>query len=581
MTKTTPLSLPGYRGEITSLEIIAESVPESIEPTTRLALPRDISLREMAQGAMHYLTHNPLPGRDYACRFDISLLHLPPSMYPGSRDPHITFGDTEARMDWEFIYMRDMTGSAEGQEVERAIHQRLLSYVREDGLCWLVPYSLNCDDIESRKRQGKPPSPPCALPWTTDKLLMSLAERYARNGNQRAIELAQKLVRGLESIANWDTGRAYYAGGMGGWRDGDWFTTGYSDNYPCILEPIARYVEVTADQRALAFAQAFADGTIADLQVNLGDNRILNDGSFGRANCHVHMRATLGIIHLGVLTRNTRYVEWGRRVYEFMISQGADWGWFPESVGRSNSETCATGDMADCAAWLAKAGYTRYWDDLERFVRNYLREAQFFVTPEYETRYLQLHSERSTQEIEAGLADARNFEGGFIARLTPNSLMTGNRLSMMGCCPPEGMRALHIAWRNVVTETPEGCFVNLSFSRDAPQARVVSFAPHIGRLSAIVKEPGNFFLRPPSWTRRAQVKAYRETNQIEPHWKGDYIAFASANEGEELTITFPVLSFRQTVDIRDRTYAYSWIGNTVMSVSPPAPDFPLFATQLA
>jgi len=577
MTETTHTSLPGYRGDIQQLDTLAGSVPEHIEPTARWAPPPNISLEEMAQAAMHYLVHNPLPDRDYACRFDISLLRLPPSMYPGSRDPYITFGDTEARMDWEFIYMHDMSGGTAGREVEHTIHQRLRSYVRKDGLCWLVPYALNCDDIESRKRQGKPPSPPCALPWTTDKLLLSLTERYVRSGDPETRALAQKLVRGLARIANWDTGRAYYAGGMGGWRDGDWFPTGYSDNYPCILEPIARYVEVTGDQESLAFAQAFADGTIAGLQANLDDNRICSDGSFGGANCHVHMRATLGILHLGVLTRNTRYIAWARRVYAFMIAQGSAWGWFPESVGSRNSETCATGDMADCAAWLARAGYTRHWDDLERFVRNYLRAAQFSVTPAYEARYRQLHGERSAQEVEAGLADARNFEGGFIARLTPNSLMTGKSLSMMGCCPPEGMRALHVAWRNVVTETPEGCFVNLSFNRDAPQARVLSFAPHVGRLSAIVKQPGAFFLRPPSWATRAQVKAYRETREIEPRWKGDYIAFEDASPGEGLTITFPVPSFRQRVKVLDQPYTYDWIGNTVVNVAPPAANFPLFA----
>ena len=63
---------------------------------------------------MHYLTHNPLAGNNYECRFDIDLLKFPPSMYPGTRDPYITFGDTEARMALAFPDLREMTGSRRG-----------------------------------------------------------------------------------------------------------------------------------------------------------------------------------------------------------------------------------------------------------------------------------------------------------------------------------------------------------------------------------------------------------------------------------------------------------------------------------
>ena len=569
-----PQQLPGYRGKIDELDVVAGSYASEVKPV-RESAPPDISLTDMATRAMHYLAHNPLPERDHICRFDIDLLFCPPSMWSkttprapaASRDPYITFGDTESRMDWEFIYMREMSGSKEGLDVEQAIRRRLLGYIREDGLSWLPPYCLNCDLSDHQ---------PCVNTWTTGLTLLSLAEQYVRTGDRENVALAKRLVAGLKSLASWDTGRAYYPGGLGGWRDGDWIYTGASDSYPCILEPLARYVEVTGDETALEFAQAFADGIIADLQANLGPNRILKDGSFAGYNCHLHMRAVLGVVHLGVLTRNTRYIEWARRVYDFLISQGTDWGWFPESIDVAHSETCATGDMADIAAWLARTGYSRYWDDLERFVRNYIREAQFFVTPEYEALYRKVNQDQPEQ-VEEGLRQARDFEGGFIARLSPNSRALGAKsMNMMGCCPPEAMRTLHIAWRNVVTESPEGVFVNLSFNRDAPQARVVSFAPGVGRLTVVAKTSADFLLRPPSWTLRNEVKAYRGGRQAPVVWKGDYVKFEHAAKREELTITFPVLRFRQTVEVAAQTYAYYWAGNTVTRVEPRAEVMPLF-----
>lgn len=59
-------------------------------------------------------------------------------------------------------------------------------------------------------------------------------------------------------------------------------------------------------------------------------------------------------------------------------------------------------------------------------------------------------------------------------------------------------------------------------------------------------------------------------------WKGDYVTFCKGTEGEELTITFPVLRFRQTVEVAGQTYAYHWVGNTVTRVEPRAEAMPLF-----
>ena len=566
----TPAQAPshviGYRGVIAGLEALPNSQAAELKPLAEAAAPDDLSLTDMAERAMYYLIHNPLTDGT-KCRFPIDLLRVPPANYHP-----VALGDTEARMDWEFIYMREMSGSTAGREVEEAILKRILGYIRDDGLCWVPPYCL-C---------GPATDEPAVLSWTTDKALMTLVELYVRSGDPEKIVLAKKLVNGLRSLASWDTGRAWYPGGLGGWDKNGWMGTkaGCSDLYPCFLDPLARYLEVTDDAEARQFAQAFADGMLADLQESLGDNRIRADGSFGGYNCHLHMRAVLGVAHLGVITQNSAYVEWSRRAYDWLMSGSTDWGWFPEGPppsgpGSTNSETCATGDMADVAVWLAKAGYSRYWDDVERFVRNYCRESQFFVTPEYEALYREIHKD-TPEQAEAGLRQARDFQGGFVARLLPNGLTIGNSMNMMGCCPPEGMRALHIAWRNVVTEAPQGIFVNLCLNRDAEAARVVSFAPHQGRLTVVAKKPADFFLRPPSWAPRAEVKAYRGTQAVEPVWRGDYVKLARAAIGEELTITYPVLRFRQTVEVAGKSYTYAWQGNTVLGVEPRGEGLPIF-----
>ena len=401
-----------------------------------------------------------------------------------------------------------------------------------------------------------------------------LVGSYLRDRDPADLDRARQLILGLRSLASWDGGRAYYPGGMGGWRDGKWLFTGCSNLYPCILDPIVGYLEARPDKEIMDFAVAFAEGMIAGLQENLGPNRILDDGSFGGINSHLHMRAVYGVARLGALTKNTRYLDWARKVYGWLITQGTDWGWFPESPGTPNSETCATGDMVALAACLARAGYSRYWDDVERFVRNYCREAQFVPTPEYEALYRSIHTDASKSA--AGLRLAGDFKGGFVARLAPNSLTIGNIMSMMGCCPPEAMRALAVAWRNVVTENADGVFVNLGFDRDAAQARVVSGAPSTGRLTVIARKAATYYVRPPAWAARDEVRAFRGGHRVRTVWKGEYIVFDGVRSDEQLTVGWPLIGFKQTVTAGGAKFTYDWLGNTVVGVDPPGKGLPLF-----
>ena len=53
-------------------------------------------------------------------------------------DP-IVPADTDCRMDWEFLYMRTMSGSREGLQVEKGLRQRILSYVGKEDLAWVPP----------------------------------------------------------------------------------------------------------------------------------------------------------------------------------------------------------------------------------------------------------------------------------------------------------------------------------------------------------------------------------------------------------------------------------------------------------
>ena len=563
--------LPSFLSEKDDL-VVHEWIPVGTESGVHRRGP---DMVEMARWSMHYLIHNPQRPRGCECRFNISLLDCPPARADDEHDP-IAVGDTESRMELEFVYMREMTAMVEGRDVENAIRSRLNTYVRADGLCWCSPRALGTNDTE-----------PAAMPWTTGYLLRSTAERYLHTHDERDQKMCRRLVDGLKSLASARDDLLWYEGGLAAWRDGVW-QSACQDHYPSIIDALIRYWEISGEQDVLRFAEAMADGIVQGVQKNLGGSRIQPDGSHCTTNCHLVMRPVMGVAQVGAATGNARYIEWARRTYEFTRAHGTDWGWYPENLVapfeyQSWSETCVTADMVECAVALARARFSEYWDHVERAVRNYLAEAQFFLTPEFVKLYRRTH-ESHPDDCERGLTLMRKFEGGFIARQRPNDWVYHyegkNQINMMGCCPPSGMHALYLAWANTIIERDGRVFVNMALDRDSEAARVTTHAPQSGRIDVEVRKSAEFHLRPPSWTQRDQVRVWWNDKQIAPEWHSDYVKFADAKAGDQLRLEYPLPRFSQRVPIGHDSsmemFEARWIGNDVEEVSPRGRIIPIF-----
>ena len=344
-----------------------------------------------------------------------------------------------------------------------------------------------------------------------------------------------------------------------------------------MVNPLYRYWKITGDQDALEFAEAMAEGIVAGKQPWLDCSRINPDGSHRSGNNHIVMRAVLGVAEVGAATANARLLEWARRVYEFTRANGTDWGWYPENFGvpehRYRSETCSVGDMVETAIAFAGAGHHEYWDHIERSVRNYLTETQFFLTPEFVALYKQRHADNPTH-IDIGLKLLRKFEGGFVARVRPNDWVYHNEgkweMNMMGCCPPEGMRAMYLAWLNSVTEQDGAVYINMALDREAPAARVTAEAPARGVIRVEARKDGDFYVRPPSWAPARQVVATRNGKPGETDWNRGFVCFRGVRSGDELSLAYPLPVFTQRLaigcDQSEEFYEEHWIGNDLIDV---------------
>lgn len=598
----TVSSLPGIHGQIANVGEVAGSQPVDVAAASPSDV--DIQLTTMASRAMEALKKNPRPNLGYECRFSISLLKYPPSPGPNDHDP-ISLGDTENRLDWEFGYMKDMCGDPSADAVAKGVRTRILKLLRDDGACW----------VETAAFARLPGI--WANHWTTSKLLISLSNDYRRTGDASLRAPCRKMFEALRSRADWVEGRAYYAGGNSCWNANGWAITDATPYSPAMpLEAIATYYDAFHDADALKFAVAMAEGEMASEQwahwimkdpskltteqkaqmkltssvqeiwptAPLSMNLMVRpDGSFDH---HSHMRGHQGwgMAHLAAITKEPRLVAWSKRLLDFFLSRGTDYGWIPESMTfPARSETCAVADVIDMTANVAKCGYPDYWDTVERFTRNYIREAQFFVTPEYEKLYRSLHPGAAGDK---GLAMARDFEGGFQGAMgLADRCYAENTMDMMGCCVPEGMRAIHAAWINTVVRDETGVRVNMCFDRDAPEAKVVSFGPKQGRMDVTAKVAGNFAMRPPAWAPHERVKVYRNGQPVPCEWRDSYVALKKVAPGEVLTVTWPVLRFVQKQKVKnvpnqpDRELTVTWLGNTAVRLEPANGKLPLYKNR--
>jgi DUF1680 family protein len=304
------------------------------------------------------------------------------------------------------------------------------------------------------------------------------------------------------------------------------------------------------------------------------------------------MHAVWGVAHLAVVTGDRELLQHCKAVFDWMLTRSTGTGWFPAGPENCN-ETCCISDMMSVAAMLGQGLDPSYYDAVDRYLRNYISTLQFQVTPAFEAMYRQRNQKSGEEAIVKGLKTLRKFQGGIIGGSGLNDyenvLLGGvSGFEMFGCCAPEGMRAIYTAWSQAIQSRPAnafgpaGVYINLHLNRESPWGRVVSFLPHTGRVTVATSQEGAFYIRRPHWAPKDQVRAFVDGEAVSPVWNGDYLGF-TARKGQELTMTYPVPSFRHEVSglwpnvAKSLTVRFEWLGNQVIKADPPATGTPLFS----
>jgi hypothetical protein len=577
------VDIRGITGKVSNVQV-AGIAPTAIATLSSDLPENDIDLRRMAQWGMNYLIRSPRKEFNYEPVFQGHFYTCPP--IPSGHDPVVAC-DTDVRLNWEWYYMREISGSTAGLDVERAFHQRILDYVQEDGTVLAPP---GCYNEGETTREWKKEEYYYHI-WGATKILMAMAEDYRRTGNLQSKETGRKIMLRLKRLAIYTASdRCYFAAGMGAVKpDGTPVPNGWNWQPAPLVEPLVNYYLATGDKESLEFAKAYAEGIMTGAQPD--GVRFKENGDFGYGHGHATMHALWGIAHLGVVTGESRYVEFVKRSWDFYLTMGTGTGWFPAVRDHLSDETCCLSDMMSNAALIALSGYPEYFDYVERYMRNIISNRQFIMTPVFEANYRKINVNHSEEEINNGLASLRNLQGAVCSfsglNEWENDLLGASYYELAGCCAPEGLRAIYTTWTNVIEPLgksklgPAGVYVNMCLSRDSKWGRVVSFFPKVGRMTVKAGVKDNFFIRPPQWAPRGSVHAFVGNKPVPVVWSGSYVRFSKANPGDELTITYPFISFNQEVEgiwkkKPDVRVIYQWLGNMVVGVDPPPDKTPLF-----
>ena len=172
--------------------------PTTIAPLAAAGPQQDIDLRRMAGWAMNYLIRTPRKEFDYEPAFQCHPLRCPP--VPPGHDVVVPC-DTDARMNWEWYYMRAISGVQAGKDVEAGFHARLLKYVQPDGTVLAPPGAYNEGDIHKVYTNKDY----VYHVWGATKILHALAEDFRKTHNPQSRAWGERSSRG--SVA-WPSTRA-------------------------------------------------------------------------------------------------------------------------------------------------------------------------------------------------------------------------------------------------------------------------------------------------------------------------------------------------------------------------------------
>ena len=295
---------------------------------------------------------------------------------------------------------------------------------------------------------------------------------------------------------------------------------------------------------------------------------------------HVHSAVWFagGIIRLGRLTGDERYIEKGKGIFDYALSMSSSFGWLPEyaqwhPIAEEHCETCCIRDMIVGAWELIRCGYREYWDMMNRFARNQLVENQVRYTG-----YVVCDNEKPDAEGVTYREIDKRMLGGFTGGSEPNSISLGRFRSIAGCCVGTAPLAIKTIWDCAVLPDGDILSVNIPCDKETEAYRLTSLLPDAGKLTLTLKTGGKAGFRQYGWMDAPRF--FVNGKEIVPACENG-VLYTEAVPGDELTLLFPVDTKAGKETVRGTDFTVFTRGCDVVALDPPGEHVRLYQRDLS
>jgi len=321
----------------------------------------------------------------------------------------------------------------------------------------------------------------------------------------------------------------------------------------------------------------------------VGDEKFFGEekGKYG-GHFHAHTNCLLAFVECGTAAKDQELLDFAKMSYEYARGPRAYastlTGFFPEFLGPEypNSEGCPVADMVALAVMLSRDGVGDYWDDADRWLRNYFSEIQ--LSPEQGVCLDQLSRKQpQLDEIPYHASSDRTTErniGAFAGWPAPNDWI--HHIGIQHCCTGNGARAIYYAWESILKFNEGNLKINLLLNRASPWADIYSSIPYEGKVEVKIKQDcKSVAVRMPEWIKPGDeaVKCEVGGKSIPFKWDGRYINLGSADAGKKIVVTFPIEEKTVKEKIAGTEYTLVLRGNAVVQMDPKGPNCPLYQRE--
>jgi hypothetical protein len=431
-------------------------------------------------------------------------------------------------------------------------------------------------------------------PQPVGRIIKVLAIYYLRDGNPVWKQMIEKMIERFDQLAVKKDDYAFFPAYL--YEPNAKFNT----NDPAIPMPqgieggeiSGRFIRacalayrLTGNKRALDLARLLTN------YMRYQDDYYGADGEFtGNRHFHGHTNYLLGMLEYAHVAGNKELLEFCRKSFEWAAKSPASGfglvtGFAPEKaqLDRPTAEGCAVGDMIVLACNLSAFGVGDFYEDAERWCRNYFAEIQ--LTRIKADKLIRLGRTMPAKKLLSNETDDHVAErnlGAFSGWAAGNEWWgresdTDNLI--MHCCTGNCARALFFLWNRIVEFKDGQLQVNMLLNRASPWAEVYSFIPYQGRVEIKIKQPCSAVrVHAPEWVAdgSAEIAITVDGSPRQVTWDKRYLNLGDVKAGQCIAVTFPIAEKTVTEKMGRDTYTLLVRGNTVVGIDPPGRICPIF-----